>query len=96
MRKAVREFVDKEITPFCHEWDEAKNIPREVFIKAAKAGILGAIGHNIPDELYPYPLPANVKPKDFDAFHRIIVFDELSRCGSGGVSLIIILFSSTR
>ncbi|KAI7858443.1 acyl-CoA dehydrogenase/oxidase [Circinella umbellata] len=80
VRNAVREFVDKEITPFCHEWDEAKNTPREVFIKAAKAGILGAIGHNIPDELYPYPLSANIKPKNFDAFHRIIVFDELSQC----------------
>ncbi|KAI8144039.1 acyl-CoA dehydrogenase/oxidase [Fennellomyces sp. T-0311] len=86
VRKVVREFVDKEIMPFCHEWDEAKSLPREVFIKAAKAGILGAIVHKAPEEYYPYPLPAGISPKDFDAFHRVIVFDELSRCGSGGVT----------
>lgn len=84
VRKAVREFVDKEITPFCHEWDEAKKLPREIFIKAAKAGILGAVVHNVSPDLYPYPLPGGVKVEDFDAFHHLIVMDELSRCGSGG------------
>lgn len=29
--------------PFCHEWDEAKQIPKELFVKAAKAGILGGV-----------------------------------------------------
>lgn len=86
MRKAVREFVEEHIMPFCHEWDEARRLPREMFIKAAKAGILGAVVHHVPKDLYPYPLPGGVKPEDFDAFHHVIVMDELSRCGSGGVS----------
>ncbi|CDH50947.1 acyl-dehydrogenase [Lichtheimia corymbifera JMRC:FSU:9682] len=85
VRKAVRAFVEKEIIPFCHEWDEAKKVPKEVFIKAAQAGILGASVQNEDPSLLPYPLPAGVKPEEFDAFHRLIVVDELCRCGSGGV-----------
>lgn len=73
--------------PFCHEWDEAKKVPKEVFIKAAQAGILGASVQNEDPSLLPYPLPAGVKLEEFDAFHRLIVVDELCRCGSGGVSI---------
>lgn len=88
MRKAVRAFVDKEIMPFCHEWDEAKQLPRELYIKAAKAGILaGCIGEvSDPEAMVPYGMPGGVAYKDFDAFHRLIVLDELSRCASGGVT----------
>ncbi|KAL9555435.1 hypothetical protein MBANPS3_002345 [Mucor bainieri] len=86
VRKCVREFVEKEIMPNCHEWDEAKQIPSELFIKAAKAGILGAVVSFGGEEKYlPYPLPAGIPLKDWDAFHSVIVTDELSRCGSGGV-----------
>ena len=27
-RDALREFVEKEIMPFCHEWDEKKAVPK--------------------------------------------------------------------
>lgn len=89
VRKAVRAFVEKEIMPYTHEWDEAKSLPRELYEKAAKAGILAAcVGH--PEEQYiPYGLPAGIKAEDFDAFHNIIVADELSRCASGGVKFYI-------
>jgi alkylation response protein AidB-like acyl-CoA dehydrogenase len=84
----VRGFVEKEVMPFCHEWDEAKKIPNELFIKAAKAGLLASvIGHADP-EYIPYGLPTGIEQKDWDAFHSVIVIDELSRCGSGGVSCI--------
>lgn len=36
-RHRVRTFVEKEVTPFCNEWDEAKKIPRELFVKAYEA-----------------------------------------------------------
>ena len=35
----------------------------------------------------PYPLPAGVPLEEWDAFHSVIVTDELSRCGSGGVCI---------
>jgi hypothetical protein len=39
----VRKFVETEIIPHAFEWDEAKKIPQELFIKAGKAGILPAV-----------------------------------------------------
>ncbi|CAG8741331.1 10779_t:CDS:1, partial [Racocetra fulgida] len=42
-RAAMRKFVDEEIMPYTFEWDEAKKIPRELFIKAGKAGILPGV-----------------------------------------------------
>jgi alkylation response protein AidB-like acyl-CoA dehydrogenase len=87
VRKVVRAFVEKEIMPFTHEWDEAKAMPRELYEKAAKAGILAAVVGHVEDEWCPYGLPAGIKAENFDAFHHIIVADELSRCASGGVSI---------
>ncbi|CEG76177.1 Putative Acyl-CoA dehydrogenase [Rhizopus microsporus] len=84
LRKFMREFISKEIMPYCYEWDEAKKIPKEVFVKAAKAGLFSSIGH-VPTELLPYRLPVGIRPEEWDAFHSFIVTDELSRCGSGGV-----------
>lgn len=43
LRKAMRAFVDKEITPFCNQWDEQKKLPREIFLKAGDAGWLAAL-----------------------------------------------------
>jgi alkylation response protein AidB-like acyl-CoA dehydrogenase len=88
LRKFVREFVDKEIIPFCHEWDEAKAIPKELFVKAAKVGLQGAVVGHVDPNMLPYGLPAGIDPKDWDNFHSLIVTDELARCGSGGVSIL--------
>jgi capsid portal protein len=44
-RAAVRAFVDKEITPFCHEWDENKKMPQDIYRRLYEAGILpGTVG----------------------------------------------------
>ena len=50
--------------------------PPELHEKAYRAGIYGAIW---PEEFGGTP------PKDFDAFHDLILVDELSRCAAGGV-----------
>lgn len=89
VRKFIRDFVEKEIMPFCHEWDEAKEIPKELFKKAAKAGILAAVVGQADPQYLPYGLPAGIDVKDWDLFHSLIVTDELSRCGSGGVSFFL-------
>lgn len=39
-RAACREFVDREVTPNVHRWDEAKKVPKEFLIKCAKQGML--------------------------------------------------------
>ncbi|KAI9256662.1 acyl-CoA dehydrogenase/oxidase [Phascolomyces articulosus] len=89
LRKAIREFADKELMPYCHEWSEAKAIPREVVKKVGQLGFLNAVsgaGTN-PSiaHLMPYPLPAGIKPEEFDIFHEFICVDEIARCGSGGL-----------
>ncbi|ORB30321.1 acyl-CoA dehydrogenase family protein [Mycolicibacterium parafortuitum] len=40
-RETVREFLAREVVPHHQEWDEARWIDREVFARAAKAGIYG-------------------------------------------------------
>ena len=76
----MRAFVEAELSPHCGAWDAAKALPREVFRKAARAGLLPAVVGA------PWPAEAPVAgPEGFDAFHELIMIDELSRCGSGGV-----------
>src|ERR1700752_2378268 len=38
-RETVREFLAREVAPHQHDWDRAHWIDREVFARAAKAGI---------------------------------------------------------
>ncbi|BBW99673.1 acyl-CoA dehydrogenase [Mycolicibacterium moriokaense] len=40
-RETVREFLAREVVPHQHDWDAARWIDREVFARAAKAGIYG-------------------------------------------------------
>src|SRR5258705_8132442 len=40
-REVVRRFVEKEIEPYAHEWDEAGGVPRQLYEKAAGIGLLG-------------------------------------------------------
>src|SRR5258705_10494240 len=40
-RDVVRRFVEKEIEPYAHEWDEAGGFPRQLYEKAAAIGVLG-------------------------------------------------------
>ena len=39
-REVVRRFVQKEIEPHAHEWDEAGEFPRALYLKAAEIGLL--------------------------------------------------------
>jgi acyl-CoA dehydrogenase len=72
-RAALREFVAREITPFVNEWDEAETFPRALYRKLAELGALG-IGY---DEAY--------GGTPGDVFYKIVLAEELARCGCGGV-----------
>ena len=91
-RLKVRAFVDKELTSSnCTAWDEKKALPRAIFKKAFEAGLLpGVVGPPWPTALVgrsfnPYPAGTNGPNAEFDAFHELILVDEICRCGSGGV-----------
>ena len=75
-RKSVRAFVDKELVPNIEAWEAAGEIPRDVYPKAAEAGLIG-MG---------YPEEYGGAGTDFDRFHGLVTSEELARMGAGGVS----------
>ena len=74
VRDSVRRFVEREILPDIDAWEEAESFPRELYLKAGAAGILG-IG-------YPEALGGS---HESDVFAKIAASEELMRCGSGGL-----------
>jgi acyl-CoA dehydrogenase len=74
VRDSVRRFVQREILPDIDQWEEAESFPRELYLKAGAAGILG-IG-------YPQSLGGS---HEGDVFAKIAASEELMRCGSGGL-----------
>ncbi|OGO52699.1 MAG: butyryl-CoA dehydrogenase [Chloroflexi bacterium RBG_16_70_13] len=45
VQATVRDFVEREINPYIREWDEKGEVHREVFVKMAELGLLGAPIH---------------------------------------------------
>src|SRR3989338_5514608 len=81
-RAAVRAFVEKEMMPHAEEWEAARTFPMEVRRKAYEAGILPGLAANAwPVELCGRNIAGGVKPEEYDAFHSMILGDELSRVG---------------
>jgi acyl-CoA dehydrogenase len=74
VRDSVRRFVEREILPDVDQWEEAESFPRELYLKAGAAGILG-IG-------YPEALGGSHVG---DLFAKVAASEELMRCGSGGL-----------
>jgi acyl-CoA dehydrogenase len=72
-RDTVRQFALREIAPHANAWDEAGGFPRELYTKAAQAGLLG-LG---------YPEAYGGTP--CDVFYKIVLSEEMSHGGSGGV-----------
>ncbi|MBC3272741.1 acyl-CoA dehydrogenase family protein [Pseudomonas sp. SWRI81] len=74
VRDSVRRFVEREILPDIDQWEEAEIFPRELYLKAGAAGILG-IGY----------AEALGGSHEGDLFAKIAASEELMRCGSGGL-----------
>ncbi len=73
-RASVRRFFDKEVAPHAEAWDEAGGFPRELYRKAAEAGLLQP---GFPEAYGGAPC---------DAFYRMILFEERAWGGSGGIA----------
>jgi acyl-CoA dehydrogenase len=74
VRDSVRRVVEREVLPDINAWEEAESFPRELYLKAGAAGILG-IG-------YPEALGGS---HEGDLFAKVAASEELMRCGSGGL-----------
>ncbi len=73
-RTQVRRFVEREIVPHVDTWETAEQLPRELHLKAAQAGLL-QIG--FPESCGGVEVP--------DLFYMVVLTEELARAGSGGV-----------
>ncbi|MBB32763.1 MAG: acyl-CoA dehydrogenase [Acidimicrobiaceae bacterium] len=73
-RLVVRQFTEKEIVPHIAEWEEAGEVPRMLYKKAADVGIFGD------------GFDAQYGGHDQrDAILRMVILQEISAAGSGGV-----------
>ena len=73
-RHVIRDFVAAEITPHVNEWDEAGEVPRDLY---AKVGALGGFGIGFAEEHGGLGV--------HDPFLLWILGEELAHCGAGGV-----------
>ncbi|HET6153232.1 MAG TPA: acyl-CoA dehydrogenase family protein [Marmoricola sp.] len=79
-RKTVREFLAREVAPYADLWDEERWIPREVFAKAAQAGVYALA---VPEEYGGAGEP--------DYRFRMVVCEEISRINALSFGLTIAL-----
>ncbi|HET7336105.1 MAG TPA: acyl-CoA dehydrogenase family protein [Rhizomicrobium sp.] len=75
-RRELRKFIEREIVPHVNEWEEAGEIPLDLFKKASDFGLL-RMG---------YPEAYGGISEGLDRFHSIVTSEELSRIGAGGIS----------
>eukprot|EP00466_Bigelowiella_natans_P019415 jgi/Bigna1/128065/aug1.5_g2773 len=78
LRNRIRKFVEERLKPNLEEWIECpEGYPKKLHEEAFKAGIQGVIY----DRKW-----GGTRPDDFDAFHELIIHDEMARTGgSGGI-----------
>ena len=73
LRKAVREFVRKEIAPFVDDWEEQGGFPRQLYKKVGELGYSSVA------------YPEDVGGSGGDLFEEIVVNEEFMRGGSPGL-----------
>lgn len=76
-RQTVRKFVEKEIVPYHDQWEKDGIVPRELWLKAGAAGLLGC---TVPEEFGGMGL---------DYLFDVVVFEELWRVGASGPGFLI-------
>jgi acyl-CoA dehydrogenase len=74
LRQTVSRFVEREIKPHVDEWEEAGEFPRDLYTRAGEIGLLGVC------------YPEEWSGTESDLFHEVVVTEELTRSGSGGLA----------
>src|SRR5260370_16920337 len=69
-----RRFIDKDVRPHVDEWEEAQQFPRELF---KRFGALDLLGLKYAEQY---------GGTNVGVIYEAILFEELARCGSGGVA----------
>ncbi len=79
LRRAVRAFVEREVTPHVSAWEEAGEIPRAFWRRLGELGFLG-LG---------IPLEHGGAGGDF--LSSVVLGEEMARCRSGGVAFSVLV-----
>lgn len=66
-RQSVRKFLEREVAPNLDAYRTAQRVPRDVWLKAGEAGLLGA------------SIPAEYGGSGGDFRHEVVIMEELSR-----------------
>ncbi|KAH8817509.1 acyl-CoA dehydrogenase [Xylogone sp. PMI_703] len=87
VREETRAYIDKEIRPFCEEWEAKGEVPDKVLRHHAELGYIAALFNptTLGKHLSSQRLPGDLKPEDWDGLHQLICNDEVARCSSLGV-----------
>jgi alkylation response protein AidB-like acyl-CoA dehydrogenase len=72
LRESFGRFLEREVVPHRHEWDEAQIVPRELFTKCAEHGFLAL---EVPEEYG--------GPGVDDWRFNVVLNEESIRCGAG-------------
>jgi alkylation response protein AidB-like acyl-CoA dehydrogenase len=76
-RRTVRQFIEKEISPYHAEWEKNGIVPRELWLKAGEAGMLCCT------------IPEEYGGLGADYLFDVVVFEELARAGATGPGFLI-------
>jgi alkylation response protein AidB-like acyl-CoA dehydrogenase len=86
LRQTVRSYVDSEILPNCHDWEAQGQVPSHILERHAKLGYqAAAVYPMLKENTSGLFLPAGISADQWDAFHDLVVIDEIARCGYLGV-----------
>ena len=79
LRKSIRAFVEKEVTPHVAEWEDAGQIPREFWRRLGELGFLGL------------EFPPEYGGAGGDFLSSVVLGEEMARCRSGGVAFSVLV-----
>ena len=79
LRKSVRSFVEREVTPQVAAWEEAGQIPKAFWRRLGELGFLGL------------DFPAEHGGAGGDFLSSVVLGEELARCRSGGVAFSVLV-----
>jgi len=79
LRKSVRSFVEREVTPQVAAWEEAGQIPKAFWRRLGELGFLGL------------DFPAEHGGAGGDFLSSVVLGEEMARCRSGGVAFSVLV-----
>ena len=79
LRRTIRTFVDKEVTPHVDAWEEAGRIPRAFWRRLGELGLLGL------------EFPVEYGGGGGDFLSSVVLGEEMARCRSGGVAFSVLV-----